>query len=83
MLVPRVHILEYFQDKAVGIVDAVSRLFHGIKYNIWCMKEPEYVMEIMATGGALSTVGGKEVKRFWRLGGEDNCSTFNYVRPFE
>ncbi len=67
-LVPGVLILEYFQDRAVGFVDAVSGFFYGIKYNIWCMKEPEYVMQIMATGGALSKVGGKEVKRFWRLG---------------
>jgi len=78
-----VHILEYFQDKAVGAVDDVSGLFHGIKYNIWCMKELEYVMQIMATGGSLSAVGGKKVKRFWRSGGEDNFSIFTYARPFE
>ncbi len=77
------HILEYFQDKAVEAVDAVSGLFHGIKYNIWCMKELEYVMQIMTTVDALSAVGGKEVKRFWRSGGEDNSAMFNYARPFE
>lgn len=68
MFVWGLHILEYLQDKAVRAVDDVSRLFCGIKYNIQCMKEPEYVMQIMATRVALSTVGGKEVKRFWKSG---------------
>ncbi len=47
------------------------------------MTEPEYVMQIMATGGALCSIGGKEVKRFWRSGGEDKSATFGYAKPFE
>ncbi len=62
ILVPGAHIIDYFKDKAVGSIDAISGVLDGIKYNIWCMKEPEYCMSIMATGGALCSAEGKEVK---------------------
>ncbi len=50
-LIPGEHILEYFREKTVGSVYAISGIIDGIKYSIWCMKEPEYCMNIMATGG--------------------------------
>ncbi len=66
-LVPGDHIIDYFKNKAVGSIDAISGILYGIKHNLWCMKEPEYCMLIMATGGALCATEGKEVKRFWNL----------------
>jgi hypothetical protein len=43
-----------FHDKEVGDVDAVGGILDGVKYIIWGMKEPtNYIMSMMATGGAL------------------------------
>ncbi len=47
------------------------------------MKEPDYVMQIMATGGSLCTMGGKEVRRIWRDGDSERTTTFQYAKPFE
>ncbi len=44
---------QYFDGKEVGSIDAVAGTLDGIPYNIWCMKEPGYVMRMMAPGGAL------------------------------
>ncbi len=82
--VPGQHILEYFNDRIVGSVDAVSGLLDDVKYTIWCMKEPDYVMQIMATGGALCTVGGKEVKQVYTdSNNQVKTTSFHYAKPFE
>ncbi len=48
-LVPGDHTIDYFKDKVAGVFDAISGVLDGIKYDIWCIKEPEYCMSIMAT----------------------------------
>ena len=61
---------QYFEAKEVGDVDAVAGTLDGIPYNIWCMKEPDYVMHMMATGGALlADKNCKEVTRSWMENG--------------
>ncbi len=82
-LVPGDHVLDYFKSKVVGTVDAISGILDNVKYTIWCMKEPDYVMQIMATAGLLCSMGGKEVKRVYSEGGETKTTTFQYTKPFE
>ena len=43
----------HFQGMNVGDVDAIQGTKDGFSYTIWGMKEPNYVMCMMATGGAL------------------------------
>ncbi len=52
-LVPGNKMEEYFASKNVGNVNAIQGQKDGIDYTIWRMKDPDYVMRIMATGGAL------------------------------
>ena len=51
----------YFESKEVGDVDAVAGEMDGVPYNIWGFKEPNYMMKLMVTGGALVFEGCKEV----------------------
>ncbi len=53
LLVPGVAMNSHFHNKQVGKCDAISGVLDEEKYFIWGMKEPDYVMKIMATGGAL------------------------------
>ncbi len=82
-LVPGDYIVAYFKDKSVGPIDEISRILDGIKYNIWCIKELEYCMSIMATGGVFCSAEGKEIKRFWKENGTQKTTTFKYAKPFE
>ena len=44
----------------VGSFDAVSVVLDKITHNIWCMKDPDFVMSLMATQGALSMERNQE-----------------------
>ncbi len=57
--IPDQHVIEQSQEKSVWMVDAISRALESIKCTICSIKEPDYVMQIMATGGALCTMGGR------------------------
>ncbi len=52
-LVPGDAIDSHFNNKQVGECNAISGVLDEEKYFIWGMKEPDYVMKIMASGGAL------------------------------
>jgi hypothetical protein len=42
----------------------------GTTYNLWGMKEPDYVMQMMATGGPLEdNKTCKKTVRYWKDGG--------------
>ncbi len=47
------------------------------------MKEPDYMMQIMATWESLCMMGGKEVRRVWRDGDSERTTTFQYAKPFD
>mgnify|MGYP006166837385 FL=1 len=47
-LVPGAAMDTWFQEKSVGDVDAIQGIDSGTPYFIWGMKEPDYVMRIMA-----------------------------------
>jgi hypothetical protein len=68
----------------VGDVDAVSGTQDGIPYNLWGIKEPNYVMRMMATGGPNSADEScKTTTCTWKRGNEKISTTFQYPRPFD
>ncbi len=67
-LVPGDAFDEHFEFKEVGNTDVVSGKLNGTDYFIWGMKEPDYVMKIMGSGGLLNSEGFKEVWWKWKDG---------------
>ena len=68
----------------VGDVNAVFGTQDGMPYNLWGIKEPNYVMRMMATGGPNSVDDWcKTTTRTWKRGDEDISTTFQYPRPFD
>ncbi len=65
-LVSGMHVLDYFRSKVVSSIDAISSIHDIVKYIIWCMKEPDYIMKIMATVGSLCSIREKEGKHVYR-----------------
>ena len=79
-LVPGDKMDVYFASKNVGDVNAIQGQKDGIDYTFWGMKEPDYVMRIMATGGALISDDSCKVAHH---GTGANKKSFRYTRPFE
>ncbi len=59
-------ISEYFEIKSVGEMDVISGKLSRVEYFIWGMKEPDFVMKIMGTGGAQVSDGCKVVCCKWQ-----------------
>ena len=54
----------------VGEFNAISGTMDGVPYNLWAMKEPDYVMKMMACGGLLQALDlCKETVRKWKENG--------------
>ena len=61
----------HMATKDVGECDCLHGMLEGKPYNIFCMKEPDYVMKIMSTYGTLTVKENKkESKQFFFNGGE-------------
>ena len=74
---------KHFKDKEVGCTDSLKGRLDGVHYDIFCMKEPKYVVKIMSTyGGLLENDGQKDSVRKYRVDGEDKETTFKYTIPF-
>ena len=56
-------IAEHFENKVVGDVDAWPGVLDGVKFDIFAMKEPDYIMLVMSTYGTCDHRIGKENKR--------------------
>ena len=68
----------------VGDVDAISGTQDGTPYFLWGMKEPDYVMRMMATGGPNTPDESyKMTSRTWKRGNETMSVSFQYPRPFD
>ncbi len=52
-MVPGDKMLQAFEDAHVGTLMAISGVLNGVKYFLWGLKEPSYVMKMIATGGPL------------------------------
>jgi len=76
----------FFQQDGVQVGDfnAVTGRLDGIDYNIWAMKEPDYVMKMMTSGGPLlSNDSCKEASRTWVEDGIEMSRRFRYACPFD
>ena len=53
-------------------------MLDGVPLNIFCMKEPEYVMKIMATYSGLTELEGQKesVRRYTGLDGSEKITKF-------
>jgi hypothetical protein len=73
-------ISSYFDDKDVGHSDAWPGEIDGVRFHIFCMKEPDYVMSLMSTYGTTSPkVDQRETNRHYRNAhGHDVMKTFQY-----
>ncbi|MFM8622190.1 MAG: hypothetical protein ACKOB3_02265, partial [Holophagaceae bacterium] len=69
-----------------GDCNAISGKFgpEQIPYNLWGMKEPDYVMKMMACGGILRAFENcKETVRHWTADGIECVRRFRYTCPFD
>lgn len=74
----------HFSDARVGDVDSWSGILNDVPYDIWCMKEPDYVMKIMGTYGELTVPEGQQVsvRRVEKVDGTSENIKFQYNVPF-
>ena len=70
----------HFEDMNIGDVDAIQGTKDGFSYTIWGMKKPNYVMHMMATGGAL--IADDTCKMATRGMGRDKVH-FRYTLPYD
>lgn len=76
-------IREAFADKPIGHQDRLPGEFDGVKFDLFCMKEPEYVMMLMSTYGQLLEKPNQ--RESWRdvdEGGERATKRFKYTEVF-
>ena len=84
--VPGDAIDDFFRTEGVEVGDchAISGTMDGIPYNFWGMKEPDYVMKMMACGGLLEVLEHcKETSRKWVENGVECFKRFRYACPFD
>ena len=85
--VPGDAIDEYFADKDITHVDMLEAITEegpeGKAFDIFCFKEPEYVMKIMATWVTLEDLDGADTRREYKgRDGESLARLSKYRQPF-
>ena len=66
------------KDKKVGECDSLKGVLDGQNYDIFCLKEPDYVMKVMSTYGGLVVKAGQEDSRqTWMEGDEEKLLVSN------
>jgi hypothetical protein len=68
----------------VGDSLAITGKLDGEEYFFWALKEPSYIMKMMATGGPLlANDSCKKQKRKWIEGGVETSGTFQFPCPYD
>ena len=81
--VPGDKIDEHFKSKDIGDTDSMYGMMDGVPYEIFCLKEPNYIMKIMSTYGGLTVNDGQtESKRVYEKDGEMRQNSSNIVNRF-
>jgi hypothetical protein len=83
-MVPGEAIQVHYEDKEVGETEAIQGTMDGHPYTIWGMKEPDYVMSMMAMGGLLNEDKNCRLTRqTWAEKGEKktkvSCTSFLFT----
>jgi hypothetical protein len=76
----------FFNKGGVNVRDihAIAGTMDGVAYNLWGMKEPDYAMRMMATGGPLRAYKTcKDAVCNWVEGGIKVVQWFRYRCPFD
>ena len=83
-MVPGDAMTEAFDEGQVGDSMAISGVLDGVKYFLWGLKEPSYVMKMMATGGPLiSNDTCKMQTRTWTEDGVQCGKSFQFPLPYD
>ena len=83
-MVPSKYMEDHFGGVDVGETDIIHGTVDDAFYNLWSMKEPNYVMRMMATGGRLlADDKSNETVRRWKETGEDVVNKFKYNLTFD
>ena len=83
-MVPGKDMEDNFGEVEVGEAYAIQGTVDDFIYNLCGIKEPTYVMRMMATGGCLlADETCKETVRRWKGNGEDVVNNFKYKLPFD
>jgi hypothetical protein len=83
-MVPGDEMMEAFAEANVGTSMAIPSVLDGVKYFLWGLKEPSYVMKMMATGGPL--IANETCKdQWWKFtdGGVEVTRTFQFPLPYK
>ena len=82
-LVPGDAIDAKFKDEEVGATQSLRGELDGIKYDIFCLKEPIYTMKIMSTyAGLVAPHNPYEVNRHYIHNQQEVKSSFKLQEPF-
>ena len=76
----------HFDNEGVQVGDChtIQGVLEGTTYNLWGMKEPDYVMRMIATVGQLAALDScKMARRRWRDRRVDASHKFQYTCPFD
>ena len=72
-----------FDLKEIGVTDSLPGTLDGVNFKVFCMKEEDYVMKLMATYGALRPIDeGVTNRSVTRRSGRVEKVTFKYMEPF-
>ena len=83
-MVPGKEMKDNFGEVEVGETYVIQGTVDDVIYSLWGMKEPNYVMRMMATGGRiLADEKYKETVRIWKENGEDVVKKFKYKLQFD
>lgn len=74
---------EHFEEKQVGECNSLKGTLDGVRYDLFGMKEPDYVMKLIAMfGGLVELPHQEEMRRTWTEQGQMKLTTFKYIKPF-
>jgi hypothetical protein len=83
-MVPGDKMLQAFDDANVGLSMAILGLLNGVKYFLWGLKEPSYMMKMMAMGGPLiANKTCKDQRRRFTKDGVEVSRTFQFPLPYD
>ena len=72
------------QEMKVGDSLAITRKLDDEEYFFWALKEPSYIIKMMATGGPLlANDSCGEQKRRWTEGGVERVGKFRFPCPYD
>jgi hypothetical protein len=76
--IPGNEVTRHFDDKKVGDTDALAGCLHGVRFHVYAMKEPDYVLQLMSTYGSLTRMGNDRTRQIEKSDGTKSVATMKY-----